>query len=197
MRNDLLSTAPDNATVAVNNDAPSPPLVPHAAVVTLTHQSDFDTNGILHWIGTKGGTRDYQNRISCRCDDQNAVAAQASSAAGGAGQVLSPAGKASARYGAYACAWGGTDFVASFMSLFDYRLGYRSGYGYSYISWSTSWHTIVGGICSLVGTLLCIIAGSAAYGGRCFCNDKRRANRAVSVHAPERACLCNSAPHVT
>ena len=29
--------------------------------VTLTHESDFDTNGAMYYIGTKGGTCEYQN----------------------------------------------------------------------------------------------------------------------------------------
>ena len=32
-----------------------------AAPIVFTHVSDFDTNGYLHWLGTKGNTQAHQN----------------------------------------------------------------------------------------------------------------------------------------
>jgi E3 ubiquitin-protein ligase HECTD1 len=53
---------------------PGSPFAVQSLRYRLQYQSDFDTNGMLYWLGTKGGTQPYVNPV-----DSNAVTDTASS----------------------------------------------------------------------------------------------------------------------
>lgn len=53
-------SGPDAELLAAQPPSPPPAPVPRANLV-LEYQSDFDDHGVLHYLGTQGGTREYQN----------------------------------------------------------------------------------------------------------------------------------------